>query len=402
MRSTNTHIRVHLLAPSVFGITDTISAAHDLLRSLGKESIPISFHLVEYPEVDFIDDLEYDKDWDGKKWIVPNRVYESAAFHREYVAESVQYIPTETRRYLSEPEDMIKRMESAFIWMRKECRNMASTRDFLILMDPYGNKDNYFSAKSPHRKNVAFIQTSHKIIDDMVAPHIPVAYEILALTLRFLGFNTANFQRNFAHEESRGCVNDAFGRVYDIRHRMLTADICEDCLKHLKSQGNVNEYMLEFFINAFEQIREKQHVLKRYRNDTQIKLKVDLTHSRLVFPEIGVSVRFSPKEMTIYRFFMDKGERGVSYKEMIEFKDELIEGYLKQYKGSCDNPRATAETIVARWTNPYENDDLRQTISKINSKIKKQLGPNLSMHFMLIKNETGRIQLTHFGFIYCQ
>ena len=112
-----------------------------------------------------------------------------------------------------------------------------------------------------------------------------------------------------------------------------------------------------------------------------------MTQSNLLFPSIGACIRLTPKEMTVYKFFLSR-ERGISYNDFVDHEQELIDLYLRHYKGSDDHAYAKAEEIVGRWTNPYSNQDLREVISKINSKIKKSITGRYSAGFQIsrVKN----------------
>ena len=381
-------IRVHLLVPEYYGRTDTIRSAYRLVRKLATPESPISISIEDYPEIDQIESLEYRHKWDGKKWIEPNRSFEN--FFEKRVSSYHSKPVEEVRKYLEKPEDLVQRMEAAALWIEGCMLKFSKKKDLYILMNPYGNTSNYFSGKSPTRKNVAFIQTTHFLTEMTTAPHIPVAYEILAMSLRFLGFNSGNFQSEFAHVNSRSCVNDSFGNITDIRHRILSADICDDCLSHLIHKAEVNNFVIDFFYEAFEHIRGLQNTFQRYARESKAVLEARVTQSNLLFPSIGACIRLTPKEMTVYKFFLSRGEGGISYNDFVDHEQELIDLYLSHYKGSDDHAYAKAEEIVGRWTNPYSNQDLREVISKINRKIKKSITGRYSSGFQITRVENIR------------
>lgn len=381
MSSLKPKIRVHLMVPEYFGATDSVLSAFRLVRKLVTPQSPISISIIDYPEVNQIDSLEYSHKWDGKKWIAPASSFTD---HFEKRVFTYEKMPTdEVRKYLERPEDLIQRMEAAALWVKGVCRQFSDKKDLYILMNPYGNTSNYFSGKSPTRKNVAFIQSTHFITETTTAPHIPIAYEILAMALRFLGFNKGNFQSQYAHVASRSCVNDAFGDITDIRHRILSADICDDCLAHLIHNAEMSNFVIDFFYAAFEHIRSIQNTFQRYSRESKVVLEARVSQSFLMFPSIGARIKLSPKEMTVYKFFLAKGQKGISYNDFVDYEEELIRLYLTHYKGSEDYARVKAEEIVARWTDPHSNQDLREVISKINRKIKQSITSRYAEGFQI-------------------
>lgn len=369
---------VYLLIPEYYGITGVIQSAYDLATSVDPDG-PIQFHLVDYPEEDPKEGMIYDEDWTGDTNIEMSIRFES------FISDNYNFIPPakEIRKHLDIPEHLIERMGQAEHWLFKN-KSVDPDHSLVVLLNPYGNTNNYFCAPSPERRNVAFIQTTHFATETLTAPHIPVAYEFFASALRFRAFNVPDYQSRFVHIKDKGCVNDFFEDIQDIRLKILTADICDSCYAHIRSQS-IDRVFMEHIRCGLEKVRDQQNNFKRALIDPTL-IKIRLGQRYLHFDEFSTKILLSPKEMTLYKFFVSKPQ-GVPYSEISNHKKELLSIYRMHYSGQDDEMESTIHAVVDRWGS--WDSDISQTVSKINRKIKYGITPILAKPHLIEGERNG-------------
>lgn len=365
MQKTN----VYLLVPEYAGMSGAIQAAYDLATNVDPDG-PIQFHLVDYPEANPKHFLIKNEEWEGMDDITPSAAFSKESIDIKYSISEEHF--KEQRKYLDEPESLIDRMSDAEDWFF-ETMQQDPANSLVILLNPYGNTHNYFCGPSPFRKNVAFIQTTHYATETLTARHIPIAYEFFASALRFRAFNEPDYQEKFVHFKDKGCVNDFFKEIKDIRLKILSADICDTCYAHIEEQG-VDLHFMKHLHAGLEQVRDQQNNFKRALRSFRTT-PIRLGQRYLYFDEFGSQVLLSPKEMTLYKFFCSKPE-GVHYADIREHEEELKSIYRQHYSGELDEMNATIDGVVGRWCG--WDSDISQTVSKINKKIKDGITPKLA------------------------
>jgi len=351
MRKTN----VFLLVPKYSGVSGTISAAFDLAQRVDPNG-PIQFRLVDYPEENPKHYMTHDDDWDGM-----DDTYHSLRNAREM------------RKWIETPTEVLERMAKAEDWFFSEFREDRE-HSLVILLNPYGNDHNYFCGPSPERKNVAFIQTTHYATETLTARHVPVAYELFASAMRFRAFNEPDYQEKFVHMNDRGCMNDFFSEIKNIRLKILSADVCEECYEHINRQ-QINPLFIHHVFKGFEAVRAQQNSFTRARRDRKV-LGVEAGMKYLKFDSIGAQVSLAPKEMALYKFYLSHPE-GVAYNEICDHREALFSLYEEHYQQVHSDDAAIDQekrkeainAVLHRWC--MQDDDLTQTVSKINRKIKQ-------------------------------
>ncbi|NBR83751.1 MAG: hypothetical protein EBT52_08485, partial [Flavobacteriia bacterium] len=257
--------QVYLLIPTYVGQNDTVDAAYELATKVDPNG-PIRFHPVDYPEPDPKEELRHDEDWDGKDDKTPPPLLsprDSISYSMWMPKKSSLNIRAE-RKYLDVRESLLERMDRATEWFfetYEEDRNHC----LVLLMNPYGNESNYFCGPSPQNRNAAFVQITHYATETTTARHIPIAYELFAAALRFRAFNRVDYESRFVHYEDKGCVNDFFQQIDNIRLKILTADLCEDCYQHAITQAHVDEAFMTHIYKGLEAIRSSQNNFTRMR-----------------------------------------------------------------------------------------------------------------------------------------
>ena len=389
---TKTH--VYLLVPLYSGVTGTIQAAYDFASGVNPNG-PIQFHLVDYDENNPKYRMERDEGFDGMSDIDPSASFSAppplASMVRESRNESLYYARKQ-RQWLETPEEVLQRMADAEDWFF-ETHRVDRENSLVILLNPYGNYNNYFCGPSPERNNVAFIQTTHYATETLTARHIPVAYEMFASAMRFMAFNVPDYQDRFVHMNDKGCMNDFFSDIKNIRLKILSADICQSCYKHIVQQS-INPLFIDHVFQGFEGLRSQQNSFTRAIHQRRV---LDLTTSLkyLKFDSIGAQVSLAPKEMTLYKFYLNHPE-GVAYSHLCDHREELFALYVDHYQQTHSddaeidqNERMVAiNAVLDKWC--MQDADLAQTVSKINRKIKQAITDKLAKPHQILGPRGGK------------
>ena len=388
---TKTH--VYLLVPEYAGVTGTIQAAFELASSVDPNG-PIQFHLKDYPERNPKEYMKKDDSWDGMREKRYTERFSRQVLLKE-VDASVNYslaYARENRKWLETPDQVLERMANAEDWFF-ETSKADRENSLVILLNPFGNYPNYFCGPSPERRNVAFIQTTHYATETLTARHIPVAYEMFASAMRFRAFNVPDYQDRFVHMTDKGCMNDFFSDIENIRLKILTADICEECYGHIRSQ-TVNPLFIDHVYKGFEAVRAQQNSFTRARRE---RITLDLTTSvrYLKFDSIGAQVSLAPKEMALYKFYLNHPE-GVAYSNICDYRDELYVLYQEHYQQTHSDDaqvdqserRVAINAVLDRWC--IQDEDLTQTVSKINRKIKRAITDELAKPHQILGPRGGK------------
>ena len=386
-----TKTKVFLLVPTYLGLTGTIQAAFKLASNVEVDG-PIQFHLVDYPEENPKHYMIHDDDWDGVEDIRPSDIMTSASLI-ESITETYFSLQNarETRRWIETPSEVLERMAKAEDWFFSEFREDRE-HSLVILLNPYGNDHNYFCGPSPERSNVAFIQTTHYATETLTARHVPVAYELFASAMRFRAFNVPDYQDRFVHMKDRGCMNDFFSEIKNIRLKILSADICDDCFAHVAGQ-QINPLFIDHVFKGFETVRAQQNSFTRARRERRI-LGVSAGMKYLTFESIGSQVSLAPKEMSLYKFYMNHPD-GVAYNEICDHREALFSLYEQHYQQvhsddatvDQEKRKEAINVVLDRWC--MQDDDLTQTVSKINRKIKQAVTEALAKPHQIIGNRGG-------------
>jgi len=371
-----TKTKVFLLVPTYAGVTGTIQAAYNLAANVDANG-PIQFHMVDYPEENPKSYMIRDDDWDGMDDIDPSVAFSMpppppSSMMNESWNQSLEYA-RDMRKWIETPDEVLLRMADAEDWFYSTSRE-DKENSLVILLNPFGNDHNYFCGPSPERKNVAFIQTTHYATETLIGRHIPLAYEFFASAMRFRAFNVSDYQDRFVHMTDRGCMNDFFKNIENIRLKILSADVCEQCYHHIERQ-KLNPLFVDHVFKGFEAVRAQQNSFTRARRERRV-LEVNTSMKYLTFESIGAQVSLAPKEMALYKFYLNHPE-GVAYSDICDHRDELMTLYEEHYQQTHSDDadtdqrdrRAAINAVLDRWC--MQDDDLTQTVSKINRKIKQ-------------------------------
>ena len=354
---------VYLLVPTYSGTTGTIRAAYELASQVQPDG-PIRFHLKDYPEEDPKGYMRHDEEWDGMNDIIPKASF-SYSLQIEEPSPSLAYA-RKTRRWLETRDEVIDRMARAEDWFF-ETSHLDRENTLVILLNPYGNSQNYFCGASPERRNVAFIQTTHYATEVTTARHIPVAYELFASALRFRAFNVPDFEQRHVHFQDIGCLNDFFEEISRIQLKIQSANVCDECFDHIMSQ-DIPQDFIDHVYAGLNAVRELQINFTRARRANRA-LEVRIENKYVHFGDAGIMVRLPPKQLALYKFFLNHPE-GVEYKDFSNHEDELGQLYRECYTGDPDDIDENVANVLEGW---FMQSDISTTVSKINKKIKDAL-----------------------------
>lgn len=371
--------KVFLLVPMYHGVSGAIQAAYDAACAVDPDG-PIQFSLVDYPEENPQRHMIHDEEWDGTDEIEPSTAMSSINFQLSTLKLQKLKSAKEMRQWLETPIEVLSRMAKAEDWFFREHRE-DKANSLVILLNPYGNNHNYFCGPSPERRNVAFIQTTHHATETLISRHVPLAYEFFASAMRFRAFNVSDYQDRFVHMNDKGCMNDFFSEIKNIRLKILSADICDDCYAHVASQY-INPLFIDHVFKGFEAVRAQQNSFTRARRERRI-LAVQAGMRYLTFDSIGAQVSLAPKEMAMYKFYLNHPE-GVAYNEICDHRQEIFNIYENHYQqvhsddAAEDREKRTEaiNNVLEKWC--MQDDDLIQTVSKINRKIKRAVTESLA------------------------
>jgi hypothetical protein len=263
--------------------------------------------------------------------------------------------------------------------------------DLVILLTDTANEANWFGGADKTMKN-AFIHTAdwHHYFDGL-NERFPIAYEIIAWTIRMLIVKDHLEMPNYWHNEPRGCMSDFCQNKRQIVLKMRTADICMDCMKLLQS-SKVDVRIFGQLIDALEGVRKYFLSIERstFLNRPSTVLVSGYLH-RIFFPAYGnLELNLNPKQRAIYCFFLRHPE-GVRLVELVDHRSEIGALYHRFSNfGSIEEIEDSLNLLL----DPLDNN-LNETLSRIRSTIKRTLGPRISPNYQIVgsRGEPYRINL---------
>jgi len=263
--------------------------------------------------------------------------------------------------------------------------------DLVILLTDTANEANWFGGADKTMKN-AFIHTAdwHHYFDGL-NERFPIAYEIIAWTIRMLIIKDHSEMPNYWHNEPRGCMSDFCQNKRQIVLKMRTADICMDCMKLLQS-SKVDVRVFGQLIDALDGIRTYFLSIERstFLNRPSTVLVSGYLH-RIYFPAYGnLELNLNPKQRAIYCFFLRHPE-GVRLVELVDHRSEIGALYHRFSNfGSIEEIEESLNLLL----DPLDNN-LNETLSRIRSTIKRTLGPRISPNYQIVgsRGEPYRINL---------
>lgn len=263
--------------------------------------------------------------------------------------------------------------------------------DLVVLLTDTANDANWFGGADKNMKN-AFIHTAdwHHYFDGL-NERFPIAYEVIAWTIRMLIVKDSSQLANYWHTEPRGCLSDFCKDKRQIVLKMRTADICLDCMALLKETG-VDVRIFSQLIETMEGIRRYFLSIERslFLNRPSSVLVSGYTH-RIFFRDYGnLELNLNPKQRAIFCFFL-KHPEGVRLVELVDHRSEIGALY---HRFSTFSSLEEIDESLNLLLDPMENN-LNETLSRIRSVIRQTLGQRIAENYFIKGNrgEPYRIEL---------
>ena len=263
--------------------------------------------------------------------------------------------------------------------------------DAVVLLTEHLNEYNWFSSWQPDNKRNFFIQTSmweyfsnwenYSLSDSSY----PIVYELIAIPyyLQFYASNDELVKASHREPQVWGCILDMCENKSDVLRKLHSGDVCPQCRKMIEDSGADPFFMRQFF-TTIGMVREQ--ILKKSRQKYYSEpptMHINIRQRKLYFPSLGnFSIHLSPKELTIYLFFLNHPEV-TSLDALENYGDEIY----KLYRTISNSPeiakiRNTAMSIS-------DNNNTRSTISKLkDEKFLKYLDPVSADFYILYGDAT--------------
>lgn len=272
----------------------------------------------------------------------------------------------------------------SFIWnvcedFRKE--HHIPSEEAVVLLTDLPNEGNWFASGLENEKRDFFVRTDEKDWKKYVeAPWIyPTASELASIILVIGGFKNLYEIERIAHRHSRGCIFDFCQLKEDIRLRLRTADICQDCRSEL-IRRNIDSSLLRQVFALMEGIRGQMLFRERLTilNEPS-RMIVDCIKKTLYFPDFGnITIEFNAQQMMIYHFFLNHPQ-GIYFSDLPNYRDELKQLYM-EYKG------AVMLTTIINEIDDIVNPNVRKQIEKYDQAVNKIIEkPNTSLSAIISK-----------------
>jgi hypothetical protein len=257
----------------------------------------------------------------------------------------------------------------------------------LILLTEEHNENNYFGYVDRNMKNV-FIQTSNwkEILGEDIDDDLPVIYEIVVWTLRFLLFKHRGEMLSLLPPETRGCVMDMCIQKKDIHFKMRTGDISEKVMD-LISQRKINQVYFQQIITILEKIRSG--LLFRERSKignipSRIKLKYINDKIQLVLVDYGDLIVSMERKWLMFYILVLSHPEGISASQIEKYRNELISIYYDLWIDKSDSS-------VEKNVDSFIKNSKSEIKSRINSELKSKIPSNVLNEYELKYNPKKRI-----------
>ena len=225
-------MKVHLIKDSDVSL-ETFSEVIDLLQAI---SGPIEFKCDSESVINFVED-EF-----AEQSVLNEKVFEKSsrpALSSSNVSIfSIKFEKLEARplRKFTFP---FSRKSTNWDTIFDKCniyriKNNIPNDEFVILLTEVSNSNNWFASLDEKRPFNGFIHTADWNHFIKCQDSFPIAFEIIALILQKHMFNNYKEAQALSHLDPIGCVNDMCMEKKDIKLKLRTADICQDCMEKLK------------------------------------------------------------------------------------------------------------------------------------------------------------------------
>ena len=123
--------------------------------------------------------------------------------------------------------------------------------------------------------------------------------------------------------------------------------MCDECYDHILDQ-NINQEFLDHLYAGLNAIRELQVNFAKCLQEQIATINRYHENKYVIFEETQGQVKLPPKQMTMYKFFLNHPE-GVEYKDFVDHKEELRQLYAECYTGDPDAFEETRDSVIGNW-----------------------------------------------------
>lgn len=255
--------------------------------------------------------------------------------------------------------------------------NNIPNHEFVILLTEISNSNNWFASLDEKMPFNGFIHTADwnhfiKCLDSF-----PLAFEVIALVLQKHMFNDYNELRTSVHLDPIGCINDMCIEKKDIKLKMRTADICQDCMKKLHDKLSFAE--IHQALSIMESLRVKMLFSQNFKQNVPLSKLVIDTRNRIFLPDFGnIEIKLRPLEKTLFFLYL-KHPDGIGLSFLCDYKQELYDIYTSLSSiGDFQEMRNRIDEMVNITSN-----SAAEKISKIKAGFVKAIGIELAKNYYI-------------------
>lgn len=253
--------------------------------------------------------------------------------------------------------------------------------DFVVLITNRFNSLNWFSHCNAD-KNIFIHAAEWEKFHIRVHHKYPVAYQVIENILQnLMDIESLDGYNEFVHYHVRGCINDFCKDKREVILKLRTADICGSCLKRILEKEIPNS-LIDHIFQILEGLRIQflfNKGINRFTGPYGIIVNDDYM---LLMPHLGnTELKLEPLFKTLYIFFL-KNPDGIRLNDLVHYKEELknIYKHINLYVSPEEIDKRINDLI-----NPIEGS-FSEKKSKINKRIKDQLGKTDSVFFQISGN----------------
>ncbi|MFZ9301613.1 MAG: hypothetical protein ACO23V_11655 [Chitinophagaceae bacterium] len=248
---------------------------------------------------------------------------------------------------------------------------------FVILLTPTANRNNWFALLDENRPYNGFIHTDeweHYISCD---PAIPIAFEVVALALQKHIFQKYSDIERLTHERAIGCISDLCIKKSDIILKMRTADICPKCMTIVQEHLSLPE--IHHALAILESLRVKMLFAQNFKQNSPPSRMTIGKGGRIFLTDYeNIEIRMPSMEKALYILFLRHPE-GLYLSSLENHRKELIDIYSRV------STRGMQEDMDKRINDLLNalRDQLSIKISRIKKAFTDAIGSSLADQYII-------------------
>lgn len=244
--------------------------------------------------------------------------------------------------------------------------------ELVILLTNTANENNWFATLDPRNPINGFIHCDNWDYFINCPIEFPIAYEVVALSLRRNLYQFPKDLMQLVHHHPKGCLNDFCENKRDIILKLRTGDICPDCLSSL-IKFQIPQTEINHGLDLFARFRERMLFAQNAQRNKAVSLLYINKRHQIFLPEYeNIEIKFTPLEKTLYFLFL-KHPEGILMSNLFEHRQELTDIYTEIYsRGTLKE----MERSIQDLSNATKNS-ASEKISSIKRKFTDYIGRNL-------------------------